>query len=86
MEDLLPLFQQYIIDKNFYVAMILNSLTFYSEEKKIITETKELISSLKKIMNKDDFEFVMEIAIKTNHHLEDLIRTGLFASFLKLFR
>lgn len=66
--------------------MILNSLTFYSDEKKSITNPKELISSLKKIKNKDDFEFVMEIAIKTNPQLEDLIRTGLFASFLKLFK
>ncbi|MFX0183752.1 MAG: hypothetical protein ACFE95_11770 [Candidatus Hodarchaeota archaeon] len=85
-EDLLPRFQQYITDKNFYVAMILNSLSYYSEEKKNVSETKALISSLKKNMAKDDFEFVMEIAIKTNPHLEDFIRTGLFASFLKLFR
>jgi hypothetical protein len=85
-EDLLSHFQQYITDKNFYVAMILNSLSFYSEEKKNIKETKALISSLKTSMNKDDFEFVMEVAIRTNPHLEDFIRTGLFASFMKLFK
>jgi hypothetical protein len=78
LEEVLENHRLYLEDKNLYVSLILDALAKTKDaERESIDETKKLILDLRKLMIKDDYEFVIEVAIQTNPVLESFIRKEL---------
>ncbi len=78
LEEVLENHLLYLEDKNLYVSLILDALANTKDaERDSIEETKKLIIDLGKLMNKDDYEFIIEVSIQTNPVLESFIRKEL---------
>lgn len=78
LEEVLDNYILYLEDKNLYVSLILDALAKTRDaERESIDATKKLIRDLGKLMIKDDYEFVIEVAIQTNPVLESFIRKEL---------
>ncbi len=78
LEEVLENYGLYLEDKNLCVSLILDALAkTKNAERESIVEAKKLILDLEKLMLKDDYRFVIEVAIQTNPILENFIRKEL---------
>ena len=78
LDEVLENYQLYLEDKNLYLSLILDALAKTKDSaRESIDETRKLILDLEKLMLKDDYSFVIEVAIQINPILESFIRKEL---------
>jgi hypothetical protein len=61
------------------VSQIIDSLVKSQDSKQNIENTKQLILSIRKTVSKSEYNFIIELAIRSHPLLEDFLRKELFA-------
>ncbi|PWI49093.1 hypothetical protein CEE45_02820 [Candidatus Heimdallarchaeota archaeon B3_Heim] len=79
-DDILINFHSYVETKiQPYVSQIIDLLAQSQDSKQNIANTKAFLLDLRKSLSKSDYDFVIELAIRSNPILEDFMRKELFA-------